>query len=59
MPFWIASAIALVLAALATPSLQRVHGMDLLDPSMLALIAAAFAIAGLMLRSRSRNHMVD
>ncbi len=59
MPFWIAAIIALALAGLATPSLQRLHGMALPDPATLALLSAAFALAALVLRSRGRRRVTD
>lgn len=58
MGFWISSVIALLLAGLAAPPLAKLHGMALPAPEVLALLAAAFAAAGLLSRGR-RNRVTD
>ena len=52
MGFWISAIIALLLAVLATPPVARLHGMALPAPEILALLAMAFAVAGLLSRSK-------
>ena len=58
MGFWISSAIALLLALLAAPPVAKLHGMALPPPEILALLAAAFAAAGLLSRGRG-NRVTD
>lgn len=58
MGFWISSAIALLLALLAAPPIAKLHGMALPPAEILALLAAAFAAAGLLSRGRG-NRVTD
>lgn len=58
MGFWISSIIAILLAALAAPPVARLHGMALPPTEILALLATAFAVAGLLSRGR-RNRVSD
>jgi hypothetical protein len=58
MGFWISAVIALLLAALATQPAVRLHGMALPDPDVLALLAMAFAVAGLLFRTK-RGRVID
>jgi predicted PurR-regulated permease PerM len=58
MGFWISAVIALLLAALAAPPIARLHGLGLPAPEILALLATAFAVAGLLSRGR-RNRVSD
>ena len=52
MGFWISAIIALLLAGLATPPVAQLHSMKLPAPEVLALLAMAFAVAGLLSRSK-------
>jgi|688.fasta_scaffold1372920_2 hypothetical protein len=55
MGFWISAIIALLLALLAAPPVAQLHGMGLPEPEMLALLAAAFAAAGLLSRGKGKR----
>jgi hypothetical protein len=58
MGFWISAIIALLLAALAVPPVAQLHGMALPAPEILALLAMAFAVGGLLSRSK-RGRVID
>lgn len=52
MGFWMSAIIALLLAGLALPPVAQLHGMALPAPEILMLLAAAFAAAGLLSRTK-------
>jgi hypothetical protein len=59
MGFWISAVIALFLAALGAAPVERLHGLDLPSPETPALLAAAFALAGLLSRGRRGGRVTD